>query len=251
MKTCKHILKNNSAELTNTGVSYKMDLIFKIFDMNNILVTIAGYKLSMLEFLGTGSGFVCVWLTAREKVISWPIGILNSIFFFVMFYKLRLYSDVFLQIYFFATSVYGWWKWTHPENEFLANINNELKITKVNIKQLIKIIFITAIFSFIFGLFIKNIHSLFPVIFIEQASYPYADSIVAVTSIIAQLIMARKKLECWLLWIFVDLLAAFIYYMKGINLVAVEYIIFMCIAAYGYFGWSNELGSYESMEAES
>ena len=226
-----------------------MEILTSLYDMNTALVTVLGYKLSVLEFAGTATGFACVWLTSREKILCWPAGIVNAIFFFLMFYQLRLYSDMFLQVYFFATSVYGWWNWTHPGSAEMANEKNELKITRLSVKEFLAATAAIAAASLAFGALMNNIHILLPRFFPERAAYPFADSIVAAASVVSQFIMARKKLECWIFWFSIDLLAVWIYYMKGINFVALEYAVFACIAAYGFFGWRHERAGYGEPEA--
>ena len=56
--------------------------------------------------------------------------------------------------------------------------------------------------------------------------------------------MARKKLESWLLWIAVDIVATIYYFKKGIYLVGIEYIIFGIIALAGYLNWRKIHKSY-------
>jgi len=222
-----------------------VDLIAGLFDLNVTALTLLGYKLSYLELVGTLSGLACVWLTARENVWCWPVGIVNIAFFFVMFYQLRLYSDMFLQVYFLATSVYGWWKWTHPRTPEEANKRNELRISMIAAPSLLALLAVCAVSIAAFGALISNVHVLLPGLFPERAAFPYADSVVAVLSVAAQFIMARKKLECWLFWMAVDALALGIYFLKGVNLVAVEYFVFGCIALYGFLGWRKEHHSYK------
>jgi nicotinamide mononucleotide transporter len=220
------------------------EIVRALFDLDATMLTALGYKLSYLEFAGTASGLVCVWLTARENVWCWPAGIINAACFFAMFFQLRLYSDMFLQVYFFATSIYGWWQWLHPGSPELANRKNQLKITTLSPRNLALLLAGCAAASAGFGLFISHVHQLLPALFPERAAFPYADSVVAVASVAAQWIMARKKLECWPMWVGVDVLAAAIYFMKGVNLVAVEYVVFGCIAAYGFWGWRRERRAY-------
>jgi len=221
-----------------------MDFVLGLFDLDVTLVTLLGYKLSYLELTGTVSGLACVWLTARENIWCWPVGIVNIACFFVMFFQLRLYSDMFLQVYFLATSVYGWWKWGHPRSPEEANRRNELRISLLKMKILLLLLAACLAASIGFGLFIKNIHTMLPSLFPERAAFPFADSVVAVLSVAAQFIMARKKLECWLFWIAVDALALVIYFLKGVNLVAIEYFVFGCIALYGFLGWKKEYRGY-------
>jgi len=75
--------------------------------IENICCTLLGYSLSYVELVGTVTGLVSVWLAARANILTWPVGIINVLAFFILFYQVRLYSDMALQVYFLATTIYG------------------------------------------------------------------------------------------------------------------------------------------------
>jgi len=216
-----------------------------LFDINEILITILGYNISYLEAVGTIFGFICVYLVTKEKISSWPIGIINIIFFFILFYQIRLYSDMLLQAIFFVLSIYGWYKWKKPEKG-LENKNNELKITTLSGFHRLLIGFIVASATFGLYLFMKEIHLILPTLFPEPAAAPLRDAFTTVTSVTAQWIMCKKKLESWMLWIAVDAVAFIYYFQTGVALVGIEYILFFCLAIYGLFKWLNEYKGYVS-----
>ncbi len=58
-----------------------------------------------------------------------------------------------------------------------------------------------------------------------------------VASIVAQYLLTKKKLDAWVLWIAIDLVATVIYFQKGILLYGVEYFIFCAVATYGFWKW--------------
>jgi nicotinamide mononucleotide transporter len=215
----------------------------QLFDINFIILKILDYPLSLAELLGTLFGLWSVILAARGKVSNYPVGLINIIFFFVVFYQVRLYSDMFLQVYFFIISVYGWWKWLHPMADE-AKGKNELKITIFNLKKNIIIPAVIAAGVAGFGTLMKNLHLLLPTVFPYPAAFPYYDSFVAVASIVAMYLLARKKLENWVLWIAVDAFCVALYYLKGIKLMSLEYLIFFFIATFGFIRWQREYKSY-------
>jgi nicotinamide mononucleotide transporter len=209
-----------------------------LFDVNSIMWTIPwfNYPMSWAEFIGTVSGLWCVWLTAKEKVLSWPVGLVNVIFFFAVFWQVRLYSDVLLQTYFFATGVYGWWKWMHPSEE-VSRLEHSMKVTMYNGRTHYIMALSIVSLSLLMGFIAARVHLFLPSLFPAPAAYPYWDSVVAVTSIFAQWLLTKKRLEAWVLWLTVDAIAMFIYYQKGIKLISMEYVIFFFIAAYGFVSW--------------
>ncbi len=221
----------------------------EFFRIDFILFTLAGYPVSPVELIGTLSGLLCVIYCAKGAVAGWPLGILNAVFFFILFYQTRLYPDMFLQIYFLATSIYGWWRWTNPKTVSETDSRSELKISAMSGKAFVLLTAVTLTATAAAGFFISGIHNLIPQIFPEPSSFPYADSFVAVMSITAQILLSLKKRENWILWIITDITAASIYFMKGIYLVGIEYIIFGIIASAGLWNWNRIFSSYELEEA--
>jgi nicotinamide mononucleotide transporter len=211
----------------------------QLFDINFEVLKIFDYSLSLVEILGTLFGLWSVILAARGKVSNYPIGLINIIFFFAVFYQVQLYSDVFLQVYFFIISIYGWWKWLHPKADESKG-KNELRITAFSLKT--DIIILTIIFAgvAVFGTLMKNLHLLLPVVFQYPAAFPYYDSFVAVASVVAMYLLARKKLENWAIWIAIDAFCIVLYYLKGIKLMSLEYLIFLIIATFGFIRWRRE-----------
>lgn len=216
-----------------------------VFNVNNIIFSVLGYDMSLVELIGTITGMWCVWLTAKNKISCWPIGLINILFFFVLFYQVHLYSDMLLQAYFFVTSLYGWWAWKNPKQGF-EDKNTELKITTLSKGQRILIGFLIVIGTGILYSIAININSLMPTLFPEPAAAPLRDAFCAIMSVFAQLIMTRRKLECWVLWILVDIISCVYYFEVGIALVGLEYVIFTFIAIKGLLDWRKELKSYES-----
>lgn len=221
----------------------------EFFSINFILFSLAEYPVSSVELIGTLTGMLCVIYCARGAVIAWPFGILNAVFFFILFYQTRLYPDMFLQIYYFATSIYGWWRWTNPKTALETDCSNELKVSALGRTAFIALSAVTVSVSVAAGFYISQIHRMFPVIFPEPSSFPYADSFVAVLSITAQILLSLKIRENWILWIITDITAATIYFMKGINLVGIEYVIFGIIASAGLWNWNRILTGYDMEEA--
>lgn len=197
------------------------------------IIELFGYPLSLLEFLGTTSGLVCVYLASRNHILTWPIGIFNSICFFFLFFQIQLYSDMLLQIYFFGSSIYGWVIWRKRTGSFT-------KIVSLG-KEKNLILFVCLVFgTFALGQFTKHLPGWFPDLFVKPPDFLYWDAFTTVTSIIANLLLAQRKLESWFLWVFVDLVCIVLYYLKEIPFVTIEYVVFLLIAFYGSWHWYKE-----------
>jgi nicotinamide mononucleotide transporter len=199
--------------------------------------------MSYLEFFGTVAGFIAVILSAKAHIWSWPIGIINVVLFFFLFYQVQLYPDMFLQVFFFVTNVVGWWRWANPKPGE-EDLRDELKVSYMPFRQLFLLSIVGLIGTFLMGTFAKNLHEIFPSIFSKPSAFPYLDSFVTVMSIITTFLMIQKKIECWIIWIVVDAVATYMYFAKGIKFVGLQYLIFCFIASYGLWNWIREYKSY-------
>jgi nicotinamide mononucleotide transporter len=209
------------------------------FNHQSIFFTALSYPMSYLEFFGTVAGAVAVYLSAKANVWSWPLGIVNVVLFFFLFYQVQLYPDMFLQIFFFITNLMGWWRWKNPRQEE-EDKKHELKISMMPKKAWLLFSGIGLSGTILFGALAKNLNSFFPVLFSKPSAFPYTDSFVTVMSIVATYLMVQKKVECWLVWILVDAIACYLYFSKEIKFVGIEYLVFCFIAAFGFWHWLKE-----------
>jgi nicotinamide mononucleotide transporter len=213
------------------------------FDIDHILFTALGYSMSYLEFFGTISGIVAVWLSARANIWSWPVGIINVVLSFFLFYQVQLYPDMFLQVFFFTTNLIGWWRWAHPKTDE-ADRRNELKVSWMKRSELIALTSIGLVGTVLFGLFASKLHHFFPGVFTKPSASPFLDSFITVMSIVATIYMIRKKIEHWIVWIIVDVLATYLYFIRDIKLYSILYFVLTLLAAFGLRHWMKEFKSY-------
>lgn len=222
-------------------------LMPNFFDIDAIFFIVWGYRMSYLEFFGVVSGAVAVWLSARANVWSWPIGAASVVLFFFLFYQIQLYPDMLLQVFFFVTNLQGWWRWTHPKPGE-AGRHNELKISRMPTRQLVTWSVSGLLATVLLGTFASNLHTLFPILFSQPSSFPYLDSLTTTMSVVATFLMIQKRVECWYVWLLVDIVLTYVYYAKDVKFVAAEYFVFCFIALQGAWFWTREYRSYRDLQ---
>ncbi len=205
------------------------------FEIENIAFQILGYPISYVELIGTLFGLASVYFASRANILTWGTGIVNEIFLFILFFQVQLYADMFLQIYFFVVTLYGWYKWNAK--------TSENKISETSFKNKIFLAVTILIGTLISGFLFTNIHLYLPAYFKIQAAYPFTDSFVMISSIVATILLAKKKIENWYLWIAVDLVCVVLYFKKGIFFLSLEYFIFLGLASYGLYHWRKQLSN--------
>ena len=209
------------------------------FNIDKILFTVLGYPMSYLEFFGVVTGALAVWLSAKANIWSWPIGMISVALLFFLFFQVQLYPDMFLQVFFFITNAIGWWRWSHPKKGE-EDSNNELKVSYMPIRQLLLLSLGGLAGTFLLGMVASNLNEWAPSLFSKPSAFPYLDSFVTVMSVFVTFLMIQKKVESWILWIIIDVVATGVYFAKGINFLGLEYLVFCFIAAFGLWNWMRE-----------
>lgn len=210
--------------------------IQNLFSINTILFTLLDYPMSYIEFFGTVFTVWCVWLTARTKVLSWPIGIIGTLLYIFLFYQINLYSDLIEQVYFLVTGFVGWYTWS----KLSKTDGTKLEVTKNSLNTNLFYGFIIVLLTILFTFITTNLDNWFPVYFPESASFPILDAFTTSMSFVAQWLLTKKKLESWVLWIVVDTIGIWLYWTKGVKFISLEYVLFLGIAIKGYMGWRKE-----------
>ena len=200
--------------------------------------------MSYLEFFSVIAGLLAIWLSAKANIWSWPIGIINVALSFFFYYQIQLYPDMFLQVFFFVTNLMGWWRWTNPKPGEKDN-KLELKVSFMKLRQFILLFVAGVAGTFLIGTIANNLHDWSPYLFNLPGSYPYPDSFIFVMSIITTFLMIQKRIECWIIWIVIDMVATVLYFIKGAKFFSAEYLTFTIIAAFGLWNWIREYNSYE------
>lgn len=181
---------------------------------------------SVLEISGVISGILCVYLAARNNIWSWPLAIISVSIYIIIFYDAKLYADAGLQIYFLITNVYGWYFWSRKSEE-----DDKVPVSFASGKSIFLSLVAILIFTLLLGTFLYKG---------TDASFPYIDSFCTACSLVAQLFLARKIIENWLIWIFVDVIYVGVYLIKDLHLTAGMYALYVLIAAIGYINWKKE-----------
>ncbi|MGK2946920.1 MAG: nicotinamide riboside transporter PnuC [Candidatus Malihini olakiniferum] len=215
------------------------------FSTSNILIHIplgaGGYDLSWIEAVGTFCGLLCIWLASLEKTINYLFGLINVSLFAVIFFQIQLYASLLLQIFFFVANVYGWYAWTRRTDQH----DIALKIRWLPLPRLLAW---SVLGAFAIGLMTVYVNAVFAALTriavaiptLKPDAFPLWDSIMMVLSMIAMVLMTRKYLENWILWIVVNIISVVIFTYQGVYVMAVEYLILTGISLNGTWLWIKE-----------
>lgn len=182
---------------------------------------------SCAETFGFVTGVANVWLVTRQSIWCWPLGVLNAVFYMIVFARTGLYSDTGLQVVYFTLSLYGWWHWWRggPRDEpvVVTRTPRRLGAWLAGVVLVVWVLLATLTSR------------------IPGAALPWLDSILVAISLVAQWMMTRKLLENWLLWIAVDVAYIGLFINRGLPLTAVLYAVFLGLATLGFVQWRRSV----------
>ena len=191
--------------------------------------------MSVTEIIGVATGAACVLLAIREIVWTWPVGLTNNIFFFVLFWRHKLYADASLQIVYMAISIYGWWNWLYG-----GKGRSQLKVTRATAAEAAGLALAAAAATATIYVILRRF---------TDSNVPLGDASTTALSLTAQYMVSKKHLENWFVWITADVIYMGLYVYKGLYLTTALYagFIVMCIA--GWFQWRRSWRSAKVEEA--
>jgi nicotinamide mononucleotide transporter len=183
-----------------------------------------GFSTTPLELISFLLAVTTVLLNIRQKHWAWLFSIASSATFAVVFFEARLYGDMGLQFVFIGASVWGWYQWLHGAGD------RPLVVTRLKPAGWGWSIAAWAIGFVLLSQFLDRL---------TDTDVPHADGFLTAGSLVGQLLLGRKKVENWLVWIVVDVLYVGLYIYKDLHLTAILYGVFVVLAWTGWRAWSN------------
>ena len=198
--------------------------------------------MSYVELFGTVFYLWSVWLIAKRRILTWPVGIVSVLLYMTLFYQIRLYSDALEQVYYLIASGYGWWRWVHSPRDKGTILSVRFSTGGWMLTSLL----FSVLLGIAAGAFMSRVHSLFPLVFPEEASYPYLDAVTTIMSFTAMWLMARQRIESWLYWIVIDVIGIGLYYAKAVKFISLLYVILLFLAIKGFVSWLKVARTYDT-----
>ena len=191
--------------------------------------------MNLLEIIAVILGIANVALLVRRSIWNYPFGMAMVALYFVIFHDARLYGEAWLQVFFFVVQGWGWWLWARA-----GGLGESVRVTWMRPRARIAALALVAVSSVTIGWTMARF---------TDAAMPYADATIAGGSVVAQVLLAMRRVENWALWIAVDVLSIGVYLARGLNLTAGLYVVFLVMATAGLIEWAKAARSGEAIAA--
>lgn len=191
-----------------------------------------------LEAIAVSFGLFSVWLSKRNNVHVFSTGMISTAIFVYLLFVWNLIGDMMINAYYFIMSMYGILIWGSKKGK--ENANPISRTTKK--EQLICLIIFFSTIPFIVIIY----HY-----FDKWTDWTaYVDTLTTAIFFTGMWLMAKRKIENWILWIIGDIISVPLYFYKGLTLTSIQYILFTIMAFYGYKAWKNHLASKQNTPSE-
>lgn len=171
-----------------------------------------------------GIGYIL--FAGRESQWCWPMAFISTCIYSVLFWEQQLPMQSALNVYYIGMAVYGFVIWHRHEQQ-----TQTLVIHRWPCHYHVIYLLVGALLSGLAGLYLSA----------YDTQYPYLDAAVMVFSVMNTVLMARKVLENWLYWQFINSAAIVLYFMTGFYATIVMFSIYLLLAVHGYLNWHRLL----------
>jgi nicotinamide mononucleotide transporter len=184
-----------------------------------------------IEILGAVLGILYIFFSIRQHILTWPTGLLTSLFYIYVFYTSGFYADMGLQLYYVVVSIYGWYYWVRGGQKETGGPQEKVPVKHTSRRGWFRISLVTVA---VYGLL------LFILLRFTDSTVPFMDAFTTALSITATWMLAKKYIEHWLIWIVTDMVSIGLYIYKGLWPTVILFIVYTVLAVSGYMEWKKD-----------
>lgn len=175
-----------------------------------------------LEIAANTAATTAIFLAGRNSVHTWWTGMVGCGLFALLFFQANLYADVVLQVFFIASSALGWWYWRRGDE------GHSLPIAVADFRSVTWTTLAGLSAAAGYGALLH---------YFTDAFAPFVDSAVLVFSVIAQLLLMKRRIENWAFWLLVNSIAVPLYASRELYLTAFLYGCYWIHAIVAWMAW--------------
>lgn len=185
---------------------------------------------SLLEWIGVSFGVAEVLLAKANKVWLYPCGIVAVSISIYIFFQVGLYAESILHLYYFGMSIYGWWWWITRKGDKVSPITYTNKTEWAIVTGIVVGAFV------VLYLVLTNF---------TDSTVPIFDSWVSATAWAGMWLLAKRKIDNWILLNISNAFAIPLLFYKGLPLYALLTLFLFIVAIFGYFSWRKIIKQQE------
>lgn len=183
-----------------------------------------GSPITWTELLACALSLWMVGCNMRVHPLGWPLAIVSSLLYAALFLHYRLYGEASLQLVFVALAGWGWWEWLHGR----GGDGQRLTVHRLGGRARLRVAVMCLVAWPLLGLLLHRM---------TDSDVPFLDALPTVGSVAGQILLGRKLIENWPVWIAVNLVSVGLFAYKGLWLTVLLYVLFALLAVWGWRRW--------------
>lgn len=191
--------------------------------------------MNTLEIIAVALGLANVGLLVRRSIWNYPFGMAMVALYLLIFWQARLYGEAVLQVFFFVAQGWGWYLWAQA-----GGLAQMVTVRWMAARGRVAALALVALSALGIGWAMARY---------TNAALPYADAAIAGASVVAQVLLALRRIENWVLWIAIDVLSVWVYLQRELFLTAGLYVVFLAMATAGLIVWARAARTGEAIAA--
>jgi nicotinamide mononucleotide transporter len=189
-----------------------------------------GATITWLELWAFVLALACVVCNVFEIHWGWPLAFVSSVLYAWLFYVSKLYGEGGLQLFFAGTAAWGWWQWLFGTRVDTRGRPEPLAVARLGARARFAIVGAWLLAWPAMGLLLSRI---------TDTDVPYLDAFPTVGSVVGQILLGRKFIDNWPVWVVVNTWSVGLFVYKGLWLTALLYVIFVLLAVAGWMRWAR------------
>jgi nicotinamide mononucleotide transporter len=169
-----------------------------------------------------------VLFAKANNIWLYPTGIGGTFLGMYVLFVAGLYAECLLSGYYLVMSVYGWWYWVKKKNA------PAVEVAYCTWEEWIKVITYSIGGFVLLAVLLKNF---------TPSTVPLMDAFVSATAWVGMWLLAKRKIENWILLNISNLFAIPLLFYKHLALYSVLTIFLFVVAVIGYFDWKKIIES--------
>lgn len=211
-----------------------------ILGIHNIAFTLAGGGVSWLELASVVFGLGCVILAGRNSKANFWVGYFYNILLFMLFYHQHLYSAMLIQPVAFFINAYGHYRWSHPhKGEESDGDAKKLKVRRLDAKGWGMAAVIVLLATMVWGFVLTKLGTSWGVGTFEPDPSPWLDAFSLMITFLAQILSAMKMLDCWYVWLVVNVINISLYLSAGLVFMPLVSVLYLANGIWSLLTWNK------------
>lgn len=195
--------------------------------------TLLGTAVTWLEVIAFVLALANIACNVFEIHWGWPLTIIASVLYAWLFYASKLYGEAGVNVFFAVAALWGWWQWLRGHR---SGSHAPLRIARLDSQGVAITVAGWAAAWLGCALLLRAI---------TDSDVPWADGFVTAGSVVGTVLLGRKFIENWPIWLIVNAASVALFAYKGLTLTVVLYVIFFGLAIWGWIGWRERLARSE------